>query len=86
MSLRGMKRIHIVDISVCCLLPACCIFALSCLSPWDGGIKPSLLAMALSVLTLKYYFKTLVHLLPGGTMNIRRLLIFANWHWFRPAS
>ena len=43
---------------------------------WYGGAKPSLLAMALSLLALKYYFVKPIHSLTVEARQIPRLLFF----------
>jgi PAS domain S-box-containing protein len=47
-------------------------------SAWYGGMKPALLAMALSLLVYKYCFVTPIHSLSVGAKEIPRLLIFAS--------
>jgi len=44
---------------------------------WVGGVKPGLLAMALSLLSFKYYFLTPVHSLALDSGEIPRLVVFA---------
>jgi K+-sensing histidine kinase KdpD len=46
-------------------------------SAWLGGLKPGLLATALSVLAFKYYFAVPVYSLAVDTKEIPRLLLFA---------
>ena len=44
---------------------------------WYGGVKPSLLAVALSLLAFKYYFVTPIQSLTVEARKISRLLIFS---------
>src|ERR1700720_4413093 len=46
-------------------------------SAWFGGLRPGLLATALSILAFEYYFVAPVHSLAPDIAEIPRLLIFA---------
>jgi PAS domain S-box-containing protein len=51
-------------------------------SAWYGGLKPSLLAMALSLLAFKYYFVTPTHSLTVELREIPRLSVFTTLSFF----
>jgi PAS domain S-box-containing protein len=57
--------------------PASLFFCAVIFSAWFGGLRPGLLAAALSVLAFKYYFAAPVYSLAVDTKEVPRLLIFA---------
>ena len=64
-------EIHLADAPVSLFL--CAVM----FSAWFGGLKPGLLATALSILAFKYYFVAPVDSLAVDITEIPRLLIFA---------